>query len=129
MNEIGILLTATCSVGLFFLLTRSRLELNRTRTTFWGSSGVILVSLFLMVANVRVIPGGPFVAIHADVLPVVSCLSMSVFAVQAFRVSSSLRRVGLSLTVLSSIAITALAVADVASFYHNRFARGALLGW
>jgi len=129
MNDMGILLTGTGSLGLLLVLARSRLELNRSKTSFWGCLAVIFLSLFLIAANVRIIPGGPFVSIHADVLPVVSCLTMSVFAVQGFRASSIGRRVGLSLMVLVSAATIAFAVAEVASFCHNRFARGALFGW
>jgi len=39
------------------------------------------------------------------------------------------RTIGLLFTGLGSVGIIVLAVLDIVTFWHNRFARGALFGW
>ena len=90
---------------------------------------LILVSMLLVATDVKTVPGGPFVSIHAEILPVVSCLAVLFFVARDFRAASIGRRVGLSFLGLVSVGIIALVIRIVVSFCCDRFAREVLFGW
>ena len=129
MNPIGIILTGVLTLVLVLASVRSRLELNHAKPGYSGCLGVIGLSFLLVVSDVRVIPGGPFISIHANVLPVLSCVVMLFFAVRAFRGDCAVRRVGVVAIVLASVGIIAGVILEIVAFWREPFARGVLLGW
>jgi len=90
---------------------------------------LVLVSLLLVVTDVKVVPGGPFVSVHAEIIPCLCCLAVLFFVVRDFRAASIGRRVVLSFLALVSAGIIALVSQIVISFCLDRFSRGALIGW
>ena len=89
---------------------------------------LILVSMLLFATDGKIIPGGPFVSVHAEIVPVLCCLAVLFFIARDFRAASIARRVGLSFLALVSVGIIALVVQFVVSFWCGRFSRGALFG-
>jgi len=85
--------------------------------------------MFLLATDAKKIPGGPFVSVHAEILPVVCCMTVLFFVVRNFRAASIASRVGLLFSALISAGIILLVVEFIASFCRDRFARGALFGW
>jgi hypothetical protein len=89
---------------------------------------LILVSLLLVLTDVKVVPGGPFLSIHAEIVPVLCCLAALLFIASDFRAASIGRRVGLSFLALVSTGIIVLVLRIVISFCLDRFSRGAIIG-
>ena len=129
MNILFTILMGVSPLALFLAVVRSRLELNNSKSGYWGCRAVIFLSLFLLAMSFRIIPGGPFVSIRSDIFPAMSCLGMLFFAARGFRAASAAQRVRLSFLAFVSLGIIMLVIADVAEFCCNHFARGALFGW
>ena len=104
-------------------------SVNQTKSSTLICLILVLVSVLLVITDVKVIPGGPFVSFHAEIVPVVCCLAALFFIARDFRAASLARRVGLSLLGFLSVGIIALVVRIVVSFCLDRFSRGALFGW
>jgi hypothetical protein len=102
---------------------------NQSKSSAWIYLTLILVSLLLVLTDVKVVPGGPFVSVHAEIVPVLFCLAALFFIARDFRAASIGGRIGLSFLGLVSVGIIALVVQIVVSFCRDRFSRGALLGW
>jgi len=96
---------------------------------FWHCVALVVFSSLLLATDGKVIPGGPFVSIHAEILPVLCCLAVLFFAAQDFRTSSTIRRIGFSILALVSLGNIGLIVWFIMGFCQNRFARGDLVGW
>jgi hypothetical protein len=129
MNAFGYILTGTSSVVLLLALIRSGFELSHAKSSFWGCLSVILVSLFLLGTNVRITPGGPFVSVHGDIFPALSCMAVLFFITRDFRAFSNARRIGLSFITFFLFGVIALVVADIVHFSREEFARGVLFAW
>ena len=89
---------------------------------------LILVSI-LLVTDGKIVPGGPFVSVHAEIVPVMCCLAVLFYVVRDFRAASIGRRIGLSFLALGSVGVIALVIQTIVSFCQDRFARGTLVGW
>ena len=89
---------------------------------------LILVSMLLFATDGKIVPGGPFVSIHAELIPVLCCLAVLFFIARDFRAASIARRVGLAFLGFASVGIIALVVQIVVSFWCDRFSRGVLFG-
>jgi hypothetical protein len=129
MNTIGNILTGVSAVALVLAVMRSRLELNHTKSGFGGCLAFVFFSMFLLATDGRVIPGGPFVSIHAEIIPGVSCLTVLFCSARDFRAATIARRVGLSFLALFAVGIITLAVLINVSFRFEPHARGALVAW
>jgi hypothetical protein len=90
---------------------------------------LLIVAASLTVTVGRMVPGGPFISLHADVLPVVACAAAFHLAWRSLRPSSGGRRVALACILLISVAIIFFKVADVVSFWFRPYARGTLIAW
>ena len=129
MNATGNILTGVLAVALVLAVNRSRLELNHAKSGFRGCWAFVLFSLFRLATDGRIIPGGPFVSIHAEVLPALSCAVVLLFIARDFRTASAARRVGLSFLVLASVSIIAVAAMVIVLFCREPYARGVLVAW
>lgn len=85
--------------------------------------------MFLAATDAKTNPGGPFVSIHAELFPIVICLSVLFFLVRNFQAASTARRVGISILAMISLGTIALAVSAIVMFCRHINARGDLLGW
>ena len=124
-----ILVTGVCALALLGLLVRFHLQAKRTGLSLWSGWAVILMSLLCLATTVRIIPGGPFISAHADILPAISCIVVLVSCVRVVQISSVGRRIGLLFAGLGSVGVILLVVTDIVTFWQNRFARGGMLGW
>jgi hypothetical protein len=88
---------------------------------------VLLVAAVLSVTVGRMVPGGPFISIHADVVPVLACAAAFHFAWRSLGASPVRRRIALACVLLISVAIIFFKVSDVFSFWIRPHARGALI--
>jgi hypothetical protein len=99
----------------------------------WPTLGALfliaLMSGALSATVGRVVPGGPFVSIHADVVPAVTCLGVIVFVWRALRMAPVLVRVGAACVVLGSALVVILIIQDVMMFWLRPYARGVLFAW
>ena len=102
---------------------------THTKSSLWICLALILFSMLLVATDAKRIPGGPFVSVHAEIVPVFSCITVLFFVARDFRAASIVRRVGLSFLALVSAGIILIVVEIIASFCRDRFARGALFGW
>jgi hypothetical protein len=129
MNGIGYILTSVMSLGLLWAVIRSRLELNRTESSFVGCLAFVFFSMFLLASDGRIIPGGLFFSIHGEIIPIVSCLVMLWFIGRDFRAASVIRRIGLLFLAVFSVGIITLATVINVSFWFEPHARGDLVAW
>ncbi len=129
MNTAGYLVTACLSVGLVLLLALLWSDLHRAKprlARFWF---IVALSGALIATTGRLIPGGPFLSVHGDILPVVGCLALLAYGAKGFRVIDPDLRLVLAFAMLASVGMIAVVVANVLSFWKDPFARGALLAW
>ena len=129
MNNIGYLVTLVLSLALLVLLALSWFDVTRATLRLSKLWLILAVSAILVATTVRVIPGGPFLSIHGDILPILSCVALFVIASIALPRSSVPRRMLLISAMLGSLGLTGLIVAKVVSFWREPFARGELVGW
>jgi len=129
MEVFRFLLTVIPALALLLLLARSWLEPDRTTPSLWLCLAVLLLSGFLLASIVRTIPGGPFISIHGDILPVMASIVTLVSVVSGIRTVSIVRRGTLFFFGIASIAIFVIVVIDITTFWRDRYARGALFGW
>ena len=121
--------TGTLSLTLIAILARACLQSYRAKPSMSLCWAAILMSLvFLGITTVRFTPR-PFISFHQNILPVVGCLVAMLVSIRAFAGASIPRRLGLILTVLASLTVTSLAVAEVWSDWARPHSRGALFGW
>ena len=102
---------------------------HHTKSSLWICFGLILFSMLLVATDGKKIPGGPFVSVHAEVLPAVMCLAVLYLVARDFGASSIAGRVGLLFLAIVSTGMILLVAKFIVSFYHDRFARGSLFGW
>jgi hypothetical protein len=88
----------------------------------WLIPALLFPAAILSISAVRTIPGGPFISIHADVLPCVMCIVGIYLAARAMK--NVRRRVGLILSLIMAGAIICVVVLDVIAFWLQPFARG-----
>jgi hypothetical protein len=107
--------------------------LRRFNPAMWPSipSFIVLLGLaaFLSVTVARLVPGGPFISIHADIVPLVASIVAFHLAWRSLRSSGIARRVALLCILLGCVAILFFTIADVVSFWSRPYARGVLIGW
>ena len=124
-----IIITGVCTLALLGLLVRFHLQARGMNLSLWSGWAVILMSLLCLATSVRIVPGGPFVSIHADIFPAISCIVVLVACTRVFQASSIGRKIGLLFTGLGSVGVISLVVMDIVAFCQNRFARGVVVGW
>jgi hypothetical protein len=129
MNSFGYLLTMSLSLGLLLAFALSWSDATRGKLKVSRSWLILALCAVLVVTWVRIIPGGPFLSIHSDILPVAGCAVLFAFATMSLRTSSPAERVLLLFAMLGSVALIGLVVVNVISFWRDPFARGELVGW
>jgi len=97
--------------------------------TLCALSMIALTSGSLSKTGGHLIPGGPFVSIHANVIPAVTCLAIIGLAWPALRRAPALIRFGAACVVLGSALVVILVIQDVMMFWLRPYARGVLLAW
>jgi hypothetical protein len=100
-----------------------------TWPTLAASSVIVGLSAALITTGGHVIPGGPFVSIHANVIPAVACLGVIVVVWRALRLARGILRCCVVCVVLAAAVIVIFAIDDVMSFWLRPYARGVLLAW
>ena len=99
----------------------------------WATLAVLYVVCcmagLLWTTGGHVIPGGPFISIHANVIPVVICLSVIGLAWRALRTARGVRCLCVACLILGSASVIILVVEDVMMFWLQPYARGVLLAW
>jgi hypothetical protein len=88
---------------------------------------VLTVAAVLSISVGRMIPRGPFISIHADVVPVLVSTAAFHFAWRSLRPSPVGRRIALACILLVSVAIIFFNVSDVVLFWFRPHARGTLI--
>ena len=119
----------TASVGLIWILEKLWLQAGRGRPFIIIYLAVVILSALLSLTRTWIVPGGPFVSIHAEFLPVVACASVMALAVRRLLEYSVGQCVALFLIACAAAGIIGFIIENMISFWRNPFARGAMLGW
>jgi hypothetical protein len=90
---------------------------------------VVVVAAILSTTGGKLVPGGPFVSIRADLTPFVLCVGVIALSWRSLRHGRLLRRSSVALIVLAAAAVAILVVDQVVSFWLRPYARGALVSW
>jgi hypothetical protein len=77
----------------------------------------------------HVIPGGPFISIHANVIPGVACLAVIAFVWRALRTARGLIRFSAATLILGSALVAIFVIQDIMMFWLRPYARGVLFAW
>ena len=105
---------------------------SRFDPAVWPGVPVLILTLFgagvLSVTTRHMVPGGPFVSIHADVIPFVACSIVFHLAWRALGPGGTGRRIAMLRIVLVSVAIICFIWWDVVTFWFRPYARGPLIG-
>ena len=129
MSIAGYIVTVTLSVGLVLLLRQGWSDLARAELRVSTCWLIVVLSRVLVATTGRIIPGGPFVSVHGDILPVLGCVALLALGAMGSRAVSPKRRMGFRLAMLASLGLIGLVVASLASFWRDPFARGPFLQW
>jgi hypothetical protein len=89
--------------------------------------GIAISSLLLGTAR-RIIPGGPFLSVHADLIPIGINLAVLTLGVISFRKAPVEVKVLLVVLLFALTWILASTAEDILSFWFCPYARGDLLG-
>ena len=129
MNTFGYVLTLTLSLAMIVKLALSCSQVAhsklRVSTCWW----VVALAGALVATTARVIPGGPFLSIHSDILPVIGCATVLTLGTITFRAISAERRLGLIAAMITALALIGVVIANVLLFWKTPFARGAMFAW
>jgi hypothetical protein len=99
-------------------------------STLMIRAAIVFASAMLVIAGGgRVIPGGPFISIHADVIPGAACCFVIAKQFRFLRRFSAERQAFSVLLILAAAAILFYVVADVVGFAMRPYARGDLIRW
>ena len=126
-----IIITAVAIVSALLILVSFRL----CKQTKCGkpSFGILLAVIFLSALSYStrgwMVPGGPFVSIHAEALPILSCLTVMVVAVRKLRHFSIVGRIGLYVIAMAAAGIAGVMLAGIVSFWREYYPRGEIFGW
>jgi hypothetical protein len=111
----------------------TRPERARCDPAIWPSVrafGVaVIVQAALAATDVKFTPGGPFISIHAEVIPVLICLVILTLGTRALFSGKPMRRVAVAAIMVISSLIALGAVRNVVSYWQAPRSRGALVGF
>lgn len=91
--------------------------------------GMLFFTAFLATSGIKVVPGGPFISLHADVAPAVLSVAFVAVAWRSLRHGPLLRRLTVALLTLCAVMVLILVLDSVISFWLRPHARGVLVGW
>jgi hypothetical protein len=74
-------------------------------------------------------PGGPFISIHANIIPAVACLAVIVSIWPALRTARPILRFCSACVILGSALVVIFVAQDIMMFWLRPYARGALFAW
>jgi hypothetical protein len=117
------------AIALFWAAGKVWKRSNRDKLSFGIYLSIVLLSLVLYVTRIWVVPGGPFVSIHGEVVPIYGCVTVMIAAVRAVRRASILGRIGLYFTAATVASISGFMIGNVVSFWRDNYPRGTILGW
>ena len=117
------------AVALSFLMALSCFDAAERRLNPSKCWIILALAALLSATSVKIIPGGPFLSIHSEILPAVACLLAFFLAAMALRNSSPARRLLFIGAMGFSLGLTGIIIASVVSFCRSPFARGDLFGW
>ena len=83
----------------------------------------LIVSAFLMATGGKINPGGPFISIHADIVPALISVGLVAVAWRSLRHGPLRRRLAVASIMLCAAAVLALDAAIVVSFWLGRYSR------
>ena len=129
VNIAGCIVTLMLAAGMALLIAQAWSDISHERVrlvTFWI---IVAFSGILVATTARIIPGGPFISVHTDILPSLGCLALLVIGGMGLRRVSPQRRFILSCAMAVSFALIGVVIANVVAFWREPFARGVLLGW
>ena len=92
-------------------------------------SPVPLMAGALSTTGGHVIPGGPFISIHANVIPAVACLAVIVIIWPALRTAPPILRFCAACLILGCASVIILVAQAIMMFWLRPYARGALFAW
>src|SRR4051812_7685881 len=88
-----------------------------TWPTIAALSVIALISAALLTTGGHVIPGGPFISIHANVIPAVACLVVIVVVWRALRTGRGLLRFCAACLILCSASAVIFVIQDIMMFW------------
>jgi hypothetical protein len=99
----------------------------------WSAIGtlsvIVLMAGALSTTGGHVIPGGPFISIHANVIPAVACLGVIAVVWRALRKGHALMRFCAASLILGSGLVVILVIQDIMMFWLRPYARGVPFAW
>src|SRR5579864_8000460 len=129
MNIPGYVLTSVLSLAMLWMLALAFSQISHAPVRVSTCWLIVALSGVLVGTTGRIIPGGPFVSFHGDILPVVGCAATLAVSAITFRAISQERRLILGSAMLASLVVIGVVVTNVLSFWNEPFARGAILAW
>jgi hypothetical protein len=89
----------------------------------------VIFSAFLTTTGGKIVPGGPFVSLHADAAPAVMSVALVAVAWRSLRHGPLWRRLTVAVFALCAVTVLLLVLDTVISFWLRPYARGALVSW
>ena len=92
-------------------------------------AGLTFYSIFLGGSAQRIVPGGPFISVTGDILPVLSCFIVMTLGLTLYRTKNQLANLIAVITTLAACVIITQVATDVMRFWVRPAARGVFIGW
>src|SRR5262249_16655372 len=127
-----------CSSDLSHQRTGKRIGMNHDDILAAGdirhprALGWMIVGLFLALGMPhpgRIVPGGPFLSVSGDLVPIALCLTILTVCVTWFRGETLAGKVFLLVVMLSATVLLARLLESILLFWFRPYARGVLIDW
>jgi hypothetical protein len=89
----------------------------------------VIVQASLVATDVKITPGGPFISIHGEVIPVLLCFIILGMGTRSLFSGKPMRRAIVATLMLMSVLIALGAVSFAVSYWRGPYSRGALIGF
>jgi hypothetical protein len=90
---------------------------------------VVFIEAALGMTDGKLTPGGPFISISAEVLPVVLCVGVVLFGVRSLFFGTARRRVLIALLMLLALTVLWVPLSMAISYWNAPYSRGPLIGF
>jgi hypothetical protein len=90
---------------------------------------VLIVMALTMPSVGRIIPGGPFLSVSGDLVPIALCLTFLTLCMMLFRRETGAGKLFLLVMMLLATGLLAKILESILLFWFRPYARGVLIGW
>ena len=102
-------------------------DIRHPRALSWIFFGLVIA--LTMSRPMRIVPGGPFLSVSGDLVPLAFCLTILTVCMTWFRGETAAGKVFLLLNIVLATILLAKVLESILLFWFRPYARGVLIDW